>query len=488
LPAGAPFLPLTGGAVSGPISATGSRTWSDAVFPGVQAPQIYQSLTYSGSPTAGVAGVEGTSYPINAILLHESLNTPTGGPGGAAALEIQHYTTGGSGARYALLASHQLSGTIAAGGNAYWAATFLQTTSANVVGATTGSGNGRGQFGSLGLYTYLGVPGVGDVFCNEAAGIEWDFKATAGSTADYVCGIKLVNFSPTGWHAYGSEAFMIMATNNPATMGTFSRGIQFGDPQAGDGKGFPISPTGTMISALAGSAGIGIDFSAVTFGTAFLKGPGFQVDTSGVHIGGGAQNVLTITPGGSTAGGITFAESGNGGYLFGSGSQAVLQLIPGATTGDAVLMIPTGTGGINMGGGTTLQVGSIIGYAAAQFAGQVMTTGVNQVIAGSGTGNEIRLSPAAAGSNAMISAGWGTDAAPICLFQTTGGAGPGGFQFNSRVGFNGTAPVAKPTGYSAPTGTATRATFLTSSVTLPVLAEHVKALIDDLTSYGLIGP
>jgi hypothetical protein len=54
-------------------------------------------------------------------------------------------------------------------------------------------------------------------------------------------------------------------------------------------------------------------------------------------------------------------------------------------------------------------------------------------------------------------------------------------------GFNGTAAINKPTGYGAPTGTATRATFATGSVTLPVLAEHVKALIDDLTSYGLIG-
>jgi hypothetical protein len=58
---------------------------------------------------------------------------------------------------------------------------------------------------------------------------------------------------------------------------------------------------------------------------------------------------------------------------------------------------------------------------------------------------------------------------------------------SGTVGFNGTAPITKPAGWGAPTGTATRATFLTSSVTLPQLAEHVKALIDDLTAYGLIG-
>lgn len=44
------------------------------------------------------------------------------------------------------------------------------------------------------------------------------------------------------------------------------------------------------------------------------------------------------------------------------------------------------------------------------------------------------------------------------------------------------------TGWAAATGNATRTTFATSTVTLPVLAEHVKALIDDLTAKGLIGP
>lgn len=42
-------------------------------------------------------------------------------------------------------------------------------------------------------------------------------------------------------------------------------------------------------------------------------------------------------------------------------------------------------------------------------------------------------------------------------------------------------------GWAAPTGTATRTTFATGTVTLSQLAEHVKALIDDLTGHGLIG-
>lgn len=46
---------------------------------------------------------------------------------------------------------------------------------------------------------------------------------------------------------------------------------------------------------------------------------------------------------------------------------------------------------------------------------------------------------------------------------------------------------AQITGWGAPTGTATRTTFATGSVTLSQLAERVKALIDDLTTHGMIG-
>ena len=45
----------------------------------------------------------------------------------------------------------------------------------------------------------------------------------------------------------------------------------------------------------------------------------------------------------------------------------------------------------------------------------------------------------------------------------------------------------RKTGWAAATGTATRTTFATGTVTTAQLAERVKALIDDLISHGLIG-
>jgi hypothetical protein len=46
---------------------------------------------------------------------------------------------------------------------------------------------------------------------------------------------------------------------------------------------------------------------------------------------------------------------------------------------------------------------------------------------------------------------------------------------------------ARRTGWVAPTGTSSRATFDTATVTATQLAERVKALIEDLTAHGLIG-
>jgi hypothetical protein len=46
---------------------------------------------------------------------------------------------------------------------------------------------------------------------------------------------------------------------------------------------------------------------------------------------------------------------------------------------------------------------------------------------------------------------------------------------------------AQITGWATPTGTATRTGFVTSSVDVASLAEHVKALIDDLKTHGVLG-
>jgi hypothetical protein len=61
------------------------------------------------------------------------------------------------------------------------------------------------------------------------------------------------------------------------------------------------------------------------------------------------------------------------------------------------------------------------------------------------------------------------------------------FTWNATgIGFFAATPVARPS-LAAATGTATRTTFDTTTVTTAQLAERVKALIDDLRAYGLEG-
>lgn len=82
------------------------------------------------------------------------------------------------------------------------------------------------------------------------------------------------------------------------------------------------------------------------------------------------------------------------------------------------------------------------------------------------------------------------DYAPLSIDFSTGDASLAG-NFNVAVGkvykVNGVQVVsARSTGWAAATGTATRSTFDTATVTLDQLAERVKALTDDLRTHGLI--
>lgn len=63
-----------------------------------------------------------------------------------------------------------------------------------------------------------------------------------------------------------------------------------------------------------------------------------------------------------------------------------------------------------------------------------------------------------------------------------------GLAVTGGIGLNGAAVAAKSTGWGAPTGTTTKTTFDTATVTLSQLAERVKALLDYLTTRGDIGP
>lgn len=151
--------------------------------------------------------------------------------------------------------------------------------------------------------------------------------------------------------------------------------------------------------------------------------------------------------------------------------------------------------------GKTLTGGTFTGTASISSTGSIATTGTN-----------IQVKPAATGGAQIVS---GTDVGFLRFINADGtSAGVVGFKSGTRHelraagGFtgwlltgdlnvttdyklNGTKVVgARRTGWSTATGTATRTGFDTATVTLPQLAERVKALIDDLhgsAGHGLIG-
>jgi len=107
----------------------------------------------------------------------------------------------------------------------------------------------------------------------------------------------------------------------------------------------------------------------------------------------------------------------------------------------------------------------------------------------------VKLTPAIPSTQAYL-LGWSIadqalDYLPATLDSVTGNmAVTGDFSVaTGKVYKIGTFQVvgARKTGWVAPTGTATRTAFATTTVTLPQLAEALKALIDDLTLHGLIG-
>lgn len=153
---------------------------------------------------------------------------------------------------------------------------------------------------------------------------------------------------------------------------------------------------------------------------------------------------------------ITCSSDDVGGVKYGSGLSLGRSLIP--TDFDV---------GIDMRFATFTSFG--IGVWLPTDAAIALSTDATYRISALSASNRIRLQPGGGGQ----------------LFDFMNS---GTLEMTGNISILGNQVVtSRRTGWTAASGTATRTTFATGAVTLPVLAEHVKALIDDLLVHGLIG-
>lgn len=268
--------------------------------------------------------------------------------------------------------------------------------------------------------------------------------------------------SATGNFAINTSKFTVAAlTGNTVVAGTFN------------------ATGATTLAALSATTG--------TFSSTLSATGNFAVNTNkftvaastGNTVVAGTLNVTgatTLAALNATTGAFSGAVSGTGGTFTGGVTATGTfqsQLVIGAASSAGSVAFNRGSNGA-----TTAWIGWATATDAANFefkqtgGGAYYTWAVNT---GSGAAEVMRLTSAGRLGIGNNSPGYLLDVSGDV--NSTGVYRKGGTQVvSSRV-----------TGWAAATGTATRTTFATSTVTTAQLAERVKALIDDLVAHGLIG-
>jgi hypothetical protein len=139
--------------------------------------------------------------------------------------------------------------------------------------------------GQLFAFNTVASLGASAAHWNSVVSYEADTDVAIGATVSTKLGIQIVDTLPGG--AAGSADDQALSINNQYQQGSGGVGWKYGISFGRLGGYFPMASAGTMIGAVGNVGGdtmnsaYGIDFSAVTFSTAFLKSTGFLVDGSG---------------------------------------------------------------------------------------------------------------------------------------------------------------------------------------------------------------
>lgn len=263
---GGPFLPLTGGTVTGRLELAIASILSGA---SATAPiAFWDHLAVSGVAPAGL-------QPYNQIGISDTVDVLTNIPGGApiGAYIIHNVSPPATGGRNAMTVQLNVTGpTLNFGTVNPWFAAFQMSATSNANGGGT-SGQSRGALISYSWQTTLNA---GATYYTLAEGFEGGCVVNAGASVDYINGGKI---SIHGQQGRISTNILALAGDN--AMAKF--GLVF---QSLETPHWPIDPAGTIIGTQQGgsdtqSAAYGVDFTAVTFSTAAFRSQGFWVDGAG---------------------------------------------------------------------------------------------------------------------------------------------------------------------------------------------------------------
>jgi hypothetical protein len=301
----------------------GTANGSPALFDGTTPLFVEDNPTYSSTSANAMFRAMGdyagtiTNTGQMAWNLFDGIDSTTASSANSVTNLANYYTvTNSKGSRIAQQISFDIGPTDDAAGNtAEHQGLGLDAVVNGNLGGTSGNYGGN-LWGEDITATLTGAA----TYVNSNIGLEVDNAALAGSSLQYKIGISSIlqgadAVDPTTILG-PSSAFMVgLNQDSPASNG-WGVGLQFGNGQGW----WPMNrTTGIMIYASplqypggrAITAAEGIDFSAVTFSTAFLKSAGFLVDGSGnttthtLIIGGTTSTPAHISTAQTTAPALT---------------------------------------------------------------------------------------------------------------------------------------------------------------------------------------
>jgi hypothetical protein len=476
---GGPFLPLSGGTVTGALKVVTEQVQYLDVANNANGQGVFDNsspLSLHYNPTFSAAGGAGALYSnVNAAgtitsgqtayhtlsINSDTVNTTTGsGPGGLDWLHVAgNVSANATGNRTAVLGLLNVTGT---SGNVFGSGRFF-VASAGL--ATQMINDQTPVFGA----NFLAQVNSGVTVSQGPIACEFDVGAAAGTNPRSKKGIDIVTLALDGTTgSLGTDHAIGIAAQVSSTTTGWPIGLQFGDYFGW----WPMAATSTLIGThtgntpggLAMAAAYGIDFNAVTFSQAAFRSNGFLVNGTG----------------GVTATGGTLS----GGLHFGATNAA------SATDLSRHIELYTGFAGFSMFGSAINYVvvgggGSHQFYVAGNQIAYLNTGGLTMVglgiaqgsvVAASATDLSKHLSLHGAGYGFCVTANRFNYVAPTSAAHMFSVAGADRMAITATgMGFNGTAAVTKPTVSGAKGSNAALASLMTALAAYGLVTDSTSA-------------